>query len=128
MQNISQKAVDLVEKAVHNLRRGLSLSTFRPESEERIKEYVLRRTQQSEMLCIWEYVLSCVLYPRDAAIEDIHYDMIKAQGEAEQYKIMNEGLIERLNMAHDKVEEQKKEIAHLEKEREARHEKVDDGD
>lgn len=115
MNSIKQEATEHVERSVRNLRRGLALNTFLPDSAAHVKEYETRKTQQEKILIIWEYILSCVTYPRDEAVEEIHYEMTKYKSENEQLKLMNESLNERLEIAHERVEAQKQDIKNLEK-------------
>lgn len=123
MNSIKQNAIEHVERSVKNLRRGLALNTFLPESKTHIKEYEIRRKQQEEILIVWEYILSCVYYPRDETIDEINYTMHKFKGENEQFVILNKELEERLALAVERINFQKAEIFKLEKQLENFHDK-----
>lgn len=131
MIDIRQQAIDYTEKAVRNLRRALTFNTFLPTGDERLPEYETRRKQQQEILALWEYILSCVCYPRDEAIDDVHLQMIRYKGEFEQKVLMNNNLLERLNLSDDVIAKQKEEIEELMHHRQRLenllHEKNEDG-
>lgn len=110
MNEVKQKAIDHVALAVKNLRRGLALW---PDTDN---PYMAQgKGQAEEVLKLWEFMLSVITLPPNPSVQTIHLGYTAALGEIETMNILNQGLEERLQLAHDKIEQLKCEEKALEK-------------